>query len=208
MPAIVITDHRPMTPRDISLPEAKLRGPCPHETWRTHRAQFKNPRYTRTTVERRPTRRGPFDPILPASRVPSSQGVITSSYYADMANRLGSWIRESRTAQGLSQRDLGARTGVTSVYITLLETGQRRNPTVAVAAQLATALDVPVMNLIECVVKDETQDTSSERRAPPVPVSARAAPGERPPDRTWESRSAQMRYNGAVFLRSAAGSDA
>ena len=82
-----------------------------------------------------------------------------------MANHLDSWIREVRTAQALSQRDLGAWTGVTSAYITLLETGQRRNPTVLVAVRLADALGVPVTKLIECVMKDEAQATSSERRA-------------------------------------------
>ena len=81
-----------------------------------------------------------------------------------MTNHLGSRIRELRIAHGLSQRDLGLRAGVTSVYITLLETGQRRNPTVLVAVRLADALRVPVMKLIECVIKDEAQATASKRR--------------------------------------------
>ena len=72
-----------------------------------------------------------------------------------MPSRLGRWIKKLRTARGLSQRDLGTRTGVTSAYITLLETGQRRNPTVLVAVRLADALGVPVMKLIECVIKDD-----------------------------------------------------
>ena len=69
-----------------------------------------------------------------------------------------------RIAHGLSQRDLGLRAGVTSVYITLLETGQRRNPTVLVAVRLAAALRVLVMKLIEYVVKDEAQAAAPERR--------------------------------------------
>ena len=81
-----------------------------------------------------------------------------------MTNHLGRWIRGLRTAQGLSQRDLGLRAGVTSVYITLLETGQRRNPTVLVAVRLADALGVPVTKLIEYVVKDEARTTAPERR--------------------------------------------
>ncbi len=81
-----------------------------------------------------------------------------------MTNHLGRWIREVRIAKGLSQRDLGLRAGVTSVYITLLETGQRRNPTVLVAVRLADALGVPVMKVIEYVVKDKAQTASPERR--------------------------------------------
>ena len=86
------------------------------------------------------------------------------SYYPDVTNHLGGWIRELRTAQGLSQRDLGLRAGVTSAYITLLETAQRRNPTVLVAVRLADALRVPVMKVIEHVIKDEAQATVSKRR--------------------------------------------
>ena len=106
-----------------------------------------------------------FDLILRASRVPLDR-CDNYSYYTDMATHLGSWIRELRTAQGLSQRDLGARTDVTSAYITLLETGQRRNPTVLVAVRLADALDVPVMKLVECVIKDEAEaaEPAPERR--------------------------------------------
>ena len=81
-----------------------------------------------------------------------------------MTNHLGRWMRELRIAQGLSQRDLGVLAGVTSVYITLLETGQRRNPTVLVSVRLAAALQVPVMKLIEYVVKDEAQATAPARR--------------------------------------------
>ena len=83
-----------------------------------------------------------------------------------MASRLGRWIKDLRTARGLSQRDLAARTGVTSAYITLLETGQRRNPTVLVAVRLADALGVPLMKLIERVIKDEakTAERAPERR--------------------------------------------
>jgi transcriptional regulator with XRE-family HTH domain len=82
-----------------------------------------------------------------------------------MTNRLGTLIKRLRTARGLSQRALAARAGITNPYIAQLETGQRGNPTVLVAARLATALGVPVMKLIECVMKDEAQTASSERRS-------------------------------------------
>ena len=82
-----------------------------------------------------------------------------------MATRLATLIKRLRTARGLSQRALAARAGVTNPYIAQLETGQRGNPTVLVAARLAAALGVPVMELIECVMKDEAQAASSERRS-------------------------------------------
>ena len=82
-----------------------------------------------------------------------------------MTTRLGTLIKRLRTARGLSQRALAARAGVTNPYIAQLETGQRGNPTVLVAARLAAALGVPVMELIECVMKEEAQPASSERRA-------------------------------------------
>ena len=79
--------------------------------------------------------------------------------------RLGSLIKRLRTARGLSQRALAAQAGVTNPYIAQLETGQRGNPTVLVATRLATALGVPVMELIECVMKDEAHPASRERRS-------------------------------------------
>ena len=82
-----------------------------------------------------------------------------------MTTRLGTLIKRLRTARGLSQRALAVRAGVTNPYIAQLETGQRGNPTVLVAARLAAALGVPVMELIECVMKEEAQPASSERRA-------------------------------------------
>ena len=77
--------------------------------------------------------------------------------------RLGTLIKRLRTERGLSQRALGARAGITNPYIPQLETGQRGNPTVLVAMRLANALGVPVMKLIECVIKDEAQATAPER---------------------------------------------
>ncbi len=81
-----------------------------------------------------------------------------------MHTRLGALIKRLRTEHGLSQRALGARAGLTNPYIAQLENGQRGNPTVLVAARLAAALDVPVMKLIECVIKDEAQAAAPERR--------------------------------------------
>jgi XRE family transcriptional regulator of biofilm formation len=63
--------------------------------------------------------------------------------------RLHTVVKELRGAQGFSQRELAKRAGITDVYITLLETGQRKNPSLAVLKKLAKALGVPVTTLLE-----------------------------------------------------------
>ena len=86
------------------------------------------------------------------------------SYHIAVATRLGALTKRLRRERGLSQRALGARAGITNPYITQLETGQRGNPTVLVAVRLADALGVPVMKLVECIIKDEAQAAVLERR--------------------------------------------
>jgi transcriptional regulator with XRE-family HTH domain len=63
--------------------------------------------------------------------------------------RLGMTIKDLRTAQGLSQKALGKRAKVTDAYITMLETGKRKSPSLAVLQRLAKALGVPVTALLE-----------------------------------------------------------
>ena len=82
-----------------------------------------------------------------------------------MANRLGTLIKRLRTARGLNQRALAAQAGVTNPYIAQAEKGQRGNATVLVATRLAAALGVSAVELIACVMKDEAQTASSERRS-------------------------------------------
>jgi transcriptional regulator with XRE-family HTH domain len=57
-------------------------------------------------------------------------------------------IKERRIALGLSQRALAQRVGVSDVYITLLETRQRTNPSLDVLKKLAKALKVTVGELM------------------------------------------------------------
>ena len=82
-----------------------------------------------------------------------------------MRTRLRTLTKRLRTAAGLTQRALAGRAGMSNPYIAQRETGHRGNPTVLVAARLSVALGVPVMELIECVMKEEAQPASSERRA-------------------------------------------
>ena len=57
-------------------------------------------------------------------------------------------IKKLREEKGLSQKALAERVGVTDAYITMLETGVRKNPSLVVLQRLAKALGVPVTELL------------------------------------------------------------
>jgi transcriptional regulator with XRE-family HTH domain len=54
-----------------------------------------------------------------------------------------------RKEQELSQRALAKKAKTTGAYIAMLETGRKRNPSLAVLQRLAKALGVPVAELLE-----------------------------------------------------------
>lgn len=58
-------------------------------------------------------------------------------------------LKQLREARGLSQRDLAVKAKVSGAYIAQLETGVRKNPSLAVLKRLAKALGVPVGELLE-----------------------------------------------------------
>jgi transcriptional regulator with XRE-family HTH domain len=62
--------------------------------------------------------------------------------------RLGRMIQRLREDKGLSQRQLAARAGVTNGYVSQLEAGDKKNPSLAVLPRLAKALGVPVTELL------------------------------------------------------------
>jgi transcriptional regulator with XRE-family HTH domain len=63
--------------------------------------------------------------------------------------RLGTIVKDLRIKHGMSQRELANLVGVSDPYITLLETNQRKNPSLAVLKRLAKALKVSVAELVE-----------------------------------------------------------
>jgi transcriptional regulator with XRE-family HTH domain len=63
--------------------------------------------------------------------------------------RLNTMIKELRVKRGMSQRELAKLAKVTDPYITLLETGQRTNPSLTVLKRLAKALQVPITELVK-----------------------------------------------------------
>jgi XRE family transcriptional regulator, master regulator for biofilm formation len=58
-------------------------------------------------------------------------------------------LKTLREEKGLSQRDLADKAKVTGAYVAMLETGKKKNPSIAVLQRLAKALGVPVTELLE-----------------------------------------------------------
>lgn len=63
--------------------------------------------------------------------------------------RLNQVLRRLREARGLSQRELAAKAQVTGAYVAQLETGTKKNPSLAILQRLAKALGVKVTELLE-----------------------------------------------------------
>ena len=60
----------------------------------------------------------------------------------------GQRLRHARRARGLTLADLGARVGRTPSVLSLIENG-RREPRLSLVEQIATALDVPMTELLK-----------------------------------------------------------
>ena len=58
-------------------------------------------------------------------------------------------ITTLRERQGLTQRDLAKKAQVTAAYVAMIETGVRKNPSLAILKRLAKALGVSVAALVE-----------------------------------------------------------
>lgn len=79
---------------------------------------------------------------------------------------LGDTLSALRRARGLTQAGLAARAHVTAAYIAQLETGARRNPSLAVLARVAAALAVPVSALLDVAATEEPSKGRGRHRSP------------------------------------------
>lgn len=61
----------------------------------------------------------------------------------------GSMIRKLRETKGWSQKELAQRVKASDAYIAMLETGKRKNPSLAILRRLARALGVTMGELLE-----------------------------------------------------------
>jgi len=62
---------------------------------------------------------------------------------------LSAVIRKLREERGLTQAEVAERADVTKQYVTMLERGARKTPSLPVLKRLARALGVPVAELLE-----------------------------------------------------------
>jgi XRE family transcriptional regulator of biofilm formation len=62
--------------------------------------------------------------------------------------RLSVVVTKLREGQGLTQRQLAKKAKVTAAYVAMIETGVRKNPSLAILKRLAKALGVPVTELL------------------------------------------------------------
>ena len=63
--------------------------------------------------------------------------------------RLGRLLRRIREEKGLTQDELARKARLTKPYISQIENGVRRNPSLPALQRLAKALGVPVTELLE-----------------------------------------------------------
>lgn len=63
--------------------------------------------------------------------------------------RLSGVLKALRTQKGLTQEEVAKRAKVTTPYLSQLETGARKNPSLPVLRRLARALKVSVAELLE-----------------------------------------------------------
>ena len=61
---------------------------------------------------------------------------------------IGRAIRRIRKSRGLTQTEVAERAGVDQAYITMLERGKRKNPTLIVLERIADALRVELKDLL------------------------------------------------------------
>jgi transcriptional regulator with XRE-family HTH domain len=66
-----------------------------------------------------------------------------------LRQRIGQLIKRLREAKGLTQAELAKQARVTRPYITMLESGVRKTPSLPMLQRLAKALGVPVTQLLE-----------------------------------------------------------
>lgn len=69
----------------------------------------------------------------------------------DIRRDLGANVRKAREQRGWSQEELADRSGIHRTYISGVERGAR-NPTIEIIAAIATALELPVVKLVEEVL--------------------------------------------------------
>ena len=106
--------------------------------------------------------------------------MVQTSKTADPLS-LGRFIRDRRRALGLTQTELATRTGFVQERISVMENGKYGMPSLTSLANLATALEVPLSDLIAAA--------GYSNEAPPAETSGSLPATSAAPDQ-WRSRAA------------------
>lgn len=62
--------------------------------------------------------------------------------------RMGKLLKERREATGLTREQLAKKAKVTTAYVSMIEAGKRKSPSISVLQRLAKALGVPMTELL------------------------------------------------------------
>ena len=62
--------------------------------------------------------------------------------------QIGKMLKERREVLGLTREQLAKKARVTTAYVSMMEAGKRKNPSLVVLHRLAKALGVPVTELL------------------------------------------------------------
>ena len=62
---------------------------------------------------------------------------------------MGKKIKIARIKKGLKTKDLAAKVGVTAQYLSDIERGKYKNPSLKLLRKIATELDIAILELIE-----------------------------------------------------------
>lgn len=63
--------------------------------------------------------------------------------------QFGDWLKKERTKRGLTGAALAKRSGVSQSYISSLESGKRRDPSLSIAARITKGLGVPLWEAVK-----------------------------------------------------------
>jgi transcriptional regulator with XRE-family HTH domain len=75
-----------------------------------------------------------------------------------VSNNFGSTLRYYREKKGMSLQELFERTGVSNSYISRLERGDRKAPSIPISSKIADALGIPLSLLLDISTSETTSN--------------------------------------------------
>lgn len=115
------------------------------------------------------------------SRNGASQGRTQAKRAQPTGTALGDWIREARMAQGISQRALADRSGLSRSYLCDIERGRGAQPSMATLDKLAVALGTSRTDLLQVagILEPPVGKNGGEQERRLIAVFRDLSPGSR-----------------------------